>query len=236
MKTAIYFLMALLPFSAGADELDTLLDSDADFKITVKEFRNAINAKSKDYLIAYDYKDNSGNTIPNEELKCVVKQVRIFNQVNWKKFRGSEAKAEQTIIYLQTAHENPEISSEFIHQADLGPNSLRLERLWLTHINFKGNCETFSKEEIEKAIDERFQKKKVRVASEYEGKLKREKLLDLLRQVSTGQPQFANNSSSGECSAPEVLCAKDVAAKAEEYQSAAAPEAAYIGSAAEAAL
>jgi len=222
-------LLFALPAPAEADEIDEILASGADLKITVGELAQIFQgASGNEFAIErHTFQDVAGlSADPNivlsgHQVSCAVSQFQALKKVDWGKY--GVAGAPKTKISLFTKRH---ILGNSLKPVFRGEETPSLEHLSLLHVYHPEHhkCDVWDKARIEAQLDKEFTAEKEKFAARRlankeaeqksaDAKEKKQRLIELLqRSTLTGRaPAIVGNA--GECAGAETICGQRSPAK-----------------------
>jgi hypothetical protein len=239
-------LLFALPAPAEADEIDEILASGADLKITVGELAEIFRgANANEFAIErHAFQDVAGlSAEPNivlsgRQVSCAVSQFQALKKVDWGKY--GVAGAPKIKISLFTKRH---ILGNSLKPVFRGEDAPSLEHLSLLHVYHPEHdkCDVWDQGRIEAQLDKDFNAEKEKVAARQsatkeaeqraaDAKEKKQRLIELLQRSSlTGRaPAIAGNA--GECAGAETICGQRSPAKfAPKEESPALRQPAFLG-------
>lgn len=228
MKFVAIILTALIPISAAADELEDLLNSSPDLTVLSSQLKNAVTEKLRNGYHIQNFSIRDATKVPAEgpyeidfkKLSCVAQQLQEIRSVVYQHPKSLSVAIDlESIIMPETVVANPDIKSQpgvifstpVNSDGSLALKDTTLTRIILSHTMSNTSCIVVSKEEIEQAIDEAYQKK-MASNEKYE---KKRRALELLKEASAGTAHYAAATRPGECNVGEVICNHDYEPKSE---------------------
>lgn len=156
MKTIIFSLLFVIPFSAHAGKIDDLAATETEMQITPGELHDALTAKERRgfEIVSFEAKSFFGNPdhdpLALTDLRCILSQYKELKKVNWSRFNTTAVEVSLTTKFSPFAGEVKTELENFDHDDD--PRYVRVAGIKIEH-SVRG-CSFYTAAEIERKMDE----------------------------------------------------------------------------------
>jgi len=218
-----------LPVHAEADEIDEILASGTDLKITVGELAQILQgAKGEEFAVdRHVFQDVAGLSadknlvLSKEQLSCAVSQFQALKKVEWGKYSSAGTPKPKLALFTKRHMMGNSLKPIF---SKTGEPSLEYISLLHVYHPEHDKCDVWDKARIEAQLDKELAAEKEKFAAletakkeaeqkTADAKEKKQRLIDLLQSSAlTGRaPALVGNA--GECEGGQTICAQRNPAK-----------------------